>query len=152
MGSRWVNVKSERQACRLEPQAGADPAVLRQNFFLLQEASGLAPPAFDWLDEATTVLRVISSTEVLMTDVNHNHNIPSQQHLDQCLIESPETGLAKLTQKTDHRSTCQDIFLKKKSPHWYYCILQPTWICIEKNSVSKISQAFWRCMYTRERF
>ena len=37
-----MSVKSEKQACRLEPQAGADPAVLRQNFFLLQEASGFA--------------------------------------------------------------------------------------------------------------
>ena len=48
VGSSWVNVKSERQACRLEPQAGADPDVLRQNFFLLQEASGFALQAFDW--------------------------------------------------------------------------------------------------------
>ena len=82
VGSCWVNVKSERQECRLEPQAGADPAVLKQNFFLLQEASGFALRAFDWLNEATTVLSVISSTEVLMMDVNHNHKIPSQQHLD----------------------------------------------------------------------
>ena len=59
MGSSWVNVKSERQAWRLELQAGADPAVLRQNFFFLQEASGFALRAFDWLDEATTVLSVI---------------------------------------------------------------------------------------------
>ena len=43
-----MNVKSARQACRLEPQAGTDPAVLRQNFFLLQEASGFALQAFDW--------------------------------------------------------------------------------------------------------
>ena len=42
VGSSLVSVKSERQACRLEPQAGADPAVLRQNFFLPQEASGFA--------------------------------------------------------------------------------------------------------------
>ena len=62
VGSSWVNVKSERQACRLEPQAGADPDILRQNFFLLQEALGFVHQAFDWLDEATTILRVISST------------------------------------------------------------------------------------------
>jgi hypothetical protein len=40
-------VKSEKQAYRLEPQAGADPAVLKQNFFLLQEASGFVHQAFD---------------------------------------------------------------------------------------------------------
>ena len=45
VGSTWVNLKAEEQACRLEPQAGA--AVLRQNFFLLQEASGCALTAFD---------------------------------------------------------------------------------------------------------
>ena len=33
VGSTWVNLKAEEQACRLEPQAG--PEVLRQNFFLL---------------------------------------------------------------------------------------------------------------------
>ena len=48
VGSSLVNVKSARQACRLEPQAEADPAVLRQNFFLLQEASGFVLQAFDW--------------------------------------------------------------------------------------------------------
>ena len=47
MRSSWVNVKSERQAYRLELQAGADSAVLRQNFFLLQEASGFGLMAFD---------------------------------------------------------------------------------------------------------
>ena len=47
VGSRLVNMKSGRQACRLEPQAGADPPVLRQNFFLLQEASGFSLQAFD---------------------------------------------------------------------------------------------------------
>ena len=55
VGSTWVNLKAEKLACRLEPQAGADPPVLRQNFFLLQEASGFSLQAFDWLDEATTV-------------------------------------------------------------------------------------------------
>ena len=49
MRSCWVNVKSGRQLCRLESQAGADPAVLRQNFFLLQEASGFAlRPSSEW--------------------------------------------------------------------------------------------------------
>jgi len=37
-----VNLKSGRQVCRLEAQAGADPADLRQNFFLPLEASGIA--------------------------------------------------------------------------------------------------------------
>lgn len=45
----------ERQARRLEPQAEAYPAILRQNLFFLQEASSFAQ-AFGWLDEATTVL------------------------------------------------------------------------------------------------
>ena len=43
------------------------------------------------------MLRVVSSPEVLMMDVNHIHKIPSQQHLDECLVESLETGPAKLT-------------------------------------------------------
>ena len=30
-------------------------------------------------------------------DVNHIHKLPSQQHLDECLVESLETGPAKLT-------------------------------------------------------
>ena len=81
-----MNVKSERQAWRLERLAGADPSVLRQNFFFLQEASGFALRAFDWLDEATTVLSVISSTVVLMMDVSHIHKIPSWQHLDEYWI------------------------------------------------------------------
>ena len=51
VGSSWVSVKSERQACGLEPQAGADPAVLRQSFFLLQEASGFALKTFIWLEK-----------------------------------------------------------------------------------------------------
>jgi len=37
-----VNLKSGRQVCRLETQAGADLADLRQNFLLLLEASGIA--------------------------------------------------------------------------------------------------------------
>ena len=116
MGSSWVNVKSERQAWRLEFEAEADPAILRQNFFFLQEASGFALRAFDWLDEATTVLSVISSTEVLMMDVSHIHKIPSRQHLDECLVESLDTGLPKLTQTADHHSTCQ-MFFSWKSPN-----------------------------------
>ena len=43
------------------------------------------------------MFRVISSTEVLMMDVSHIHKIPSQQHLDDYLVESLETGPAKLT-------------------------------------------------------
>ena len=116
MGSSWVNVKSERQAWRLELQAEADPAVLRQNFFFFQEASGFALRAFDWLDEATAVLSVISSTEVLMMDVSHIHKIPSRWHLDECLVESLDTGLPKLTQTADHHSTCQ-MFFSWKNPH-----------------------------------
>ena len=116
MGSSWVNVKSERQAWRLELQAEADPAVLRQNFFFFQEASGFALRVFDWLDEATAVLSVISSTEVLMMDVSHIHKIPSRWHLDEYLVESLDTGLPKLTQTADHHSTCQ-MFFSWKNPH-----------------------------------
>ena len=116
MGSSWVNVKSERQAWRLELQAEADPAVLRQNFFFFQEASGFALRVFDWLDEATEVLSVISSTEVLMMDVSHIHKIPSRWHLDEYLVESLDTGLPKLTQTADHHSTCQ-MFFSWKNPH-----------------------------------
>ena len=75
-----------QQACKLELQAGADPKVLRQNFFLLQEDSVFALKFLVWMDEATTVLRVISSTEVLMMDVSHIHKIASRQHLDECLV------------------------------------------------------------------
>ena len=116
MGSSWVNVKSERQAWRLELQAEADPAILRQNLFFLQEASSFALRAFGWLDEATTVLSVISSTEVLMMDVSHIHKIPSRQHLDKCLVESLDTGLPNLTQTVDHHSTYQ-MFFSWKNPH-----------------------------------
>ena len=65
-------------------------------------------------------------------DVNHIHRIPSQQHLVECLVESLETVLAKLTQKTDYHSTCQDFsFEKSQHLYCYYCILRFTWICIE---------------------
>ena len=48
------------------------------------------------------------------------------------LVESLETVLAKLTQKTDHHSTCQDFsFEKSQHLYCYYCILRFTWICIE---------------------
>ena len=47
VGPGWVNLKSVRQVFRLEHQAGASAAVLRQNFVLLQEASGFALKAFD---------------------------------------------------------------------------------------------------------
>ena len=43
------------------------------------------------------MLRVISSPEVLMIDVNHTDKLPSWQHLDKCLVESLETGPSKLT-------------------------------------------------------
>ena len=132
VGSSWVNVKSERQAWRLELQAGADPAVLRQNFFFLQEASGFALRAFDWLDEATTVLSVISSTEVLMMDVNHTHKIPSWQHLDECLVESLDSGLPKLTDSWPSQYL-SNVFFLEKSPHLHYdyCILQFTCVFFE---------------------
>ena len=59
------------------------------------------------------MLRVVSSPEVLMMDVNHIHKIPSQQHLDGCLVESLETDLAKLKPRTDHHCTCQAFALRK---------------------------------------
>ena len=62
MGSCWVNVKSGRQACKLEPQAGADPTVLRQNSFLLQEASGFAlRPSSDWVKPPQCYYCILSS-------------------------------------------------------------------------------------------
>ena len=127
-----MNVKSERQVCRLESQAGADPAVLRQSVFLLQEASGFTLQAFDWLDRATTVLRVISSTSVLRMTWTHIHKTPSQQHLDKCLFEPLETGLAKLTQKLDHHSFYQTFFFEKFwLLHCCYYALQSILVCIE---------------------
>ena len=54
MHSSWVNLKSGRQVCRLEAQAGADPADLRQNFFLPLGASGIALQATVWLNKAAT--------------------------------------------------------------------------------------------------
>lgn len=47
VGPGGVTLKSVRQACRLETQAGADISVLRQKFFLFQEASGFALKAFN---------------------------------------------------------------------------------------------------------
>ena len=122
MGSSWVNVKSERQAWRLQLQAGADPAILRQNFFFLQEASGFALRAFDWLDEATTVLGVIPSTSILMMDVSHIHKIPSWQCLDQCLNHW------RLAWPSWHRKLTITVpvkflsFEKLQHLHYYYCI------------------------------
>ena len=125
--------QKDQQACKLELQAGADPKVLRQNFFLLQEDSVLALKVFVWMDEATTVLRVVFSS-VLMMGMNIVHNIPSQQYLDGSLVESLETGQAKVTQKTDHHSICQAFcFEKSWYLYCYYCILRFTWICIEKH-------------------
>ena len=153
MGSCWVNVKSERQAWRLELQAEADPAILRQNFFFLQEASGFALRAFDWLDEATTVLSVISSTEVLMMDVSHIHKIPSRQHLDECLVESLDTGLPKLTQTADHHSTCQ-MFFSWKNPIFALWLLHlAVHLCLLWNTLSvgsKISEAYPYYVHDRE--
>ena len=64
------------------------------------------------MDEATTVLRVVFSS-VLMMGMNIVHNIPSQQYLDGSLVESLETGQAKVTQKTDHHSICQAFCFEK---------------------------------------
>ena len=61
------------------------------------------------------MLSVISSTEVMM-DVNHTHNTPSWQHLDECLVETLDTGLPKVTQTADHYSTCQK-FSSWKNPN-----------------------------------
>lgn len=89
------------------------PAILRQNLFFLQKPQVLLlGPLADWMG-ATTVLSVISSTEVLMMDVSHIHKMPSRQHLDKCLVESLDTGLPNLTQTVDHHSTYQMFFLGK---------------------------------------
>ena len=54
MHSSWVNLKSGRQVCRLETQAGPDPVDLKQNFFLPLEASGIALQAVVCLNKAGT--------------------------------------------------------------------------------------------------
>ena len=59
-------------------------------------------------------------------DVSHIHKIPSQQHLDEYLVESLETGPAKLTPRTDHHCTWQ-AFCFPKSQHLfcYYWLWSP---------------------------
>ena len=153
MGSSWVNVKSERQAWRLELQAGADPAVLRQNFFFLQEASGFALRAFDWLDEATTVLSVISSTEVLMMDVNHTHKIPSWQHLDECLVESLDSGLPKLTDSWPSQYLSNVFFLEKTPTFALWLLHFAVHLCLLWNTLSvgsKIIEGYRYYVHDRE--
>ena len=63
-----MNVKSGRQACRLESQAGVDPAVLRQNFFLLQEATGFAlRPSSGWTRPPQCYYCILSPLEFALT-------------------------------------------------------------------------------------
>ena len=90
----------------------------------------LLGPLTDWMRPPQ--LRVIFPTKVLMMDLNHIHKTPSQKHLEDCLLESLETGPTKLTPRTDHHCTCQ-AFCFEKSQHLscYYCLLQSTWIFIE---------------------
>ena len=63
VGSSLVNVKSARQVCRLEPQAGADPAVLRQNFFFSRKASSqfFTPKASLFTGWGSPILRWVIS-------------------------------------------------------------------------------------------
>ena len=83
-------------------------------------------------------------------DVNHIHRIPSQPHLDECLVEPLETGLGKLTQKPDYQSFYQ-IF----SP-WKVLTFMLLLLCFAVHfglhwmkSVRKISEAYW-CYIQRE--
>lgn len=128
--SEWI-WKSERQACKLEPQAGAEPAVLRQNFFLLQEASGFALKIFDQVDEATAVLRVTSCKFwwwMWPSPTKYLHrNIWTSVLLNQWRLVWPNW----------QRKLAATLPIKllsfEKSWHGYkYCVLQSTGICIEK--------------------
>ena len=59
-------------------------------------------------------------------DVSHIHKIPSQQHLQKCLVESLETGPAKLTPRTDHHCTCQAFCFEKSQNFFsYYWLWSP---------------------------
>ena len=95
VGSSLVSVKSGRQACRLEPQAGADPAVLRQNCFLLQEASGFSLQV--WL----TGWGHHSVEGDPLYFHSHDECEPHSQNtfmaMSRPVTESLETALAKLT-------------------------------------------------------
>ena len=96
MGSSLVNVKSERQACRLEPQAGADPDL---------EAEFLPPPGSLrfcskglWLTGWGN--HSVEGDLLCLTSDDRCELHPQttlRQHLDKCLVESLETGSAKLT-------------------------------------------------------
>ena len=78
-------------------------------------------------------------------DVSHIHKIPSQQHLDEYLVESLETGPAELTPRTDHHCTCQAFcFAKSQHLYCYYCLLQSTWVYIEVHYI-------WGAMSSREK-
>ena len=154
MGSSWVNMKSVRQACRLIQ--AADPAVLRQNFFLFQESSGFPVKAFDWLDEAHRIVEDdLLYLSWLTVDVKHIYKIPSPQYLAECLVESLDTGLAKLTQKTDRHSTRQAFFLQKILTLTLLLLHFAIHLDLRWNAVSvgsKISEAFWCHMCMIESF
>ena len=143
MGSSLVNVKSARQACRLEPQAGADPAVLRQNFFLLQEASGFALQAFDW----TRPLQCGGWSPLLKFWWRMKHHPQNTFMATSGWVFGWITGdwPSQADTGTDHHCTCQAFcFAKSQHLYCYYCLLQSTWVYIEVHYI-------WGAMSSREK-
>ena len=118
MGSSWVNVKSERQACRLEPQAGADLDVLRQNFFLLQEANIAKCEEQTHLSNIVKILGGFFAKNDheglnLMMDIYHDNQKRKElreryssqrvnfEHFDASIAEAKESKKASLAAKRD---------------------------------------------------
>ena len=95
-------------------------------------------------------LRVVSSTSVLRMDVNHIHKIPSQQHLDENLVESLKTGLAKLTQKTWSSQYLSNFFLQKIPVCAVLLLYFTVHLNLYRDALSVgsiISEAYWCHMY-----
>ena len=69
------------------------------------------------------------------------------------MIKSPETGMAKVTQKIDHHSTCQESSFKTPSIYtttfFFFCM----YLDLHSNMLSlgsKISEAYWSCVFVTD--
>ena len=151
MGSSWVNVKSEKQAWRLKPQAGA----VLLSWGRISSSSEkpqvlLFRPLTDWM--RPSVLEVISSTSVLMMDVNHTCKIPSWQCQDQCLNHW------RLAWPSWHRKLTITVpikflwFEKLQRLHYYYYICSPSGFALKSIFCGELNKWAWLvlCIHDRE--
>ena len=133
---------------------------LRQELTLLSwgriSSSSRKPQVFlfraDWLDEATTVLRVIPFTSILMMNVNHIRKIPSWQCLDQWLNHW------RLAWPSWHRKPTITVpvkflsFEKLQHLHYYYCICSSSGFALKSIFCGELNK--WAllvlCVHDRE--